>query len=161
MVCEIILLFFFDVGAKNQRKRKKSPLFAPFLGWNTQFFVVCARTLKGVFCKKDRKERCFCVLLGPLFVSFPSGARGEAIGAKKTTRRFVQNNTSFLVKPHVVFLNSILSSFSVDKICARKEEKYFVVSGFLLTFAFIKCKCWEGNGWNKVDARCLALEAKK
>ena len=43
----------------------------------------------------------------------------------------MQNHTSFLVKQHVVFLNSILSSFSVDKICARKEEKYFVVSGFL------------------------------
>ena len=94
--------------------------------------------MKGVFCKKERKERCFCVLLRHLFVSFPSGVREEEIVEKKhpvdgikTTRRFVQNNPSFLVKRPVVFLNSILSSFSVDKICAQKEEKYFVVSGFL------------------------------
>ena len=126
MVCEIILLFFFDVGAKNQRKRKKSPFFAPFWGWNTPFFVVCARTLKGVFCKKGRKERCFYILLRHLFVSFPSDARGEERVAKKTTRRFVQNNTSFYVKPHVVlgkttrrFLNSILSSFSVNTLSFR------------------------------------------
>ncbi len=110
MVCEIILLFFFDVGAKNQRKRKKRPFLAPFLGRNTQFFVVYDRTLKGVFCKKDRKERCFGVLLRHLFVSFPSGVRGEEIVEKKrpvdgikTTRRFVQNNPSFLVKRPVVF----------------------------------------------------------
>ena len=137
MVCEIILLFFFDVGAKNQRKRKKSPFFAPFWRWNTQFFVVCARTLKGVFCKNGRKERCFCVLLRPLFVSFPSDARWEERVAKKrhvvlckTSRRFMQNNTSFYVKPHVVFLNSILSSFSVYKIWARKEENTLLFRDF-------------------------------
>ena len=123
MVCEIILLFFFDVGAKNQRKRKKSPFLAPFLGSNTQFFVVCARTLKGVFCKSGRKERCFRVLLRHLFVSFRSGAIEEEIDEEKqpvdvikTTRRCNKNDLSFLVKQAVVFLNSILSSFSAYKI---------------------------------------------
>lgn len=151
MVCEIILLFFFDVGAKNQRKRKKVPFLPHFWRWNTQFFVVFARTLKGEFCKRGGKERCFYVLLRHLFVSFPSDARGEAMVAKKTTRRFMQNKPSFLVKPHVVFRTPYCPHFQYIRFVREKRKNTLSFRAFFLLLPLSSA----GKGM------VLSLESKK